>query len=330
MKKVLVIRNDRLGDLMLILPALRIIKSSIPNIKIDCLANESYKDLSLLSCDIDNMISCTNLYESISKQNYDYSISFFSTFNIAYKLWRSKIKRRYAPATKLAQIFYNRTIKQRRSKSLKPEYEYNSDLVYYLFNISNINDTKDMDGAPYLSFQNDSQTARRELFIKEYNLNPEKKIIFVHPGTGGSSVSLSTQSFAEICIGLRKFDDYNFIIHCSPDDDQNARNLKILSGKDLVMRVIEAKDDMLYMLNNISICDVFIAGSTGPLHIAGALNKKTIGFYPSKRSSTSLRWQTINDFEKKLNFTDIDKMSKFISIDLNKTILEIQKFITSV
>ena len=74
----------------------------------------------------------------------------------------------------------------------------------------------------------------------------------------------------------------------------------------------------------------FIAGSTGPLHVAGALNKKTIGFYPSKRSSTSLRWQTINDFEKKLNFIDNDKMTKFISIDLNKTILEIQKFISSV
>ena len=94
MEKILVIRNDRLGDLMLILPALRIIKSSIPNIEIDCLANENYKDLSLLSDDIDNIISETDLYKSISKQNYNCSISFFSTFNIAYKLWKSNIKRR--------------------------------------------------------------------------------------------------------------------------------------------------------------------------------------------------------------------------------------------
>ena len=36
MNKILVIRNDRLGDLMLILPALKIIKSSIPDIQIDC------------------------------------------------------------------------------------------------------------------------------------------------------------------------------------------------------------------------------------------------------------------------------------------------------
>ena len=80
MKKILIIRNDRLGDLMLILPAIRIIKSSIPNIEIDCLANENYKDLALLSCDIDNIISETNLYKSISKILNDFSKDLFIYF----------------------------------------------------------------------------------------------------------------------------------------------------------------------------------------------------------------------------------------------------------
>ena len=48
MKKILVVRNDRLGDLMLILPALRIIKTSIPGITIDCLANKTIKNLKIL------------------------------------------------------------------------------------------------------------------------------------------------------------------------------------------------------------------------------------------------------------------------------------------
>ena len=89
---------------------------------------------------------------------------------------------------------------------------------------------------------------------------------------------------------MRKFDDYNFVIHCSPDDEQLAKDLKIITRDQLTIRVIDAKDDVLYMLNNISLCDIFMAGSTGPLHIAGALNKKTIGFYPRKKSSTSLRF----------------------------------------
>ena len=72
---------------------------------------------------------------------------------------------------------------------------------------------------------------------------------------------------------------------------------------------------------------VFIAGSTGPLHIAGAFNKKTIGFYPKKKSSTSLRWETINSFDKKLSFTDTGKSRRHITVEINKTILKIQKFI---
>ena len=81
------------------------------------------------------------------------------------------------------------------------------------------------------------------------------------------------------------------------------------------------------MVKNISVCDVFISGSTGPLHIAGALNKKTVGFYPSKISSTSLRWQTINDFSKRLDFEDLGKARDVIRVELNKVILEIQKHI---
>ena len=50
----------------------------------------------------------------------------------------------------------------------------------------------------------------------------------------------------------------------------------------------------------ISICDLFISGSTGPLHIAGALNIPTAAFYPAKRSATPLRWQTLNEENRRL------------------------------
>ena len=96
---------------------------------------------------------------------------------------------RIAPKTKLAQIFYNYKILQKRSKSYKPEYEYNSDLVYELFNIIDVNEIEDMDGAPYLELNDSSKSARKDIFLKEYNLSPEKKTIFIHPGTGGSSKS---------------------------------------------------------------------------------------------------------------------------------------------
>ena len=79
------------------------------------------------------------------------------------------------------------------------------------------------------------------------------------------------------------------------------------------------------MFHNINECDLFIAGSTGPLHVAAALNKKTVGFYPSKTSSSLLRWDTINDEQNKLSFSDIGNDEKHIKVDLCHTAQLISK-----
>ena len=78
MKKLLVIRNDKLGDLILTLPALKMIKSSVKDIKIDCLLDEKYSDIQCMTEYMDSAIcNHENLIDEINTQNYDFSISFF-------------------------------------------------------------------------------------------------------------------------------------------------------------------------------------------------------------------------------------------------------------
>ena len=309
MKKILVIRNDRLGDLMLILPALRIIKSSIPDIQIDCLIDKSYKDISLLSNDIDNVLIDTISSNNIREHEYDYCISFFSTFSIGYKLWKANIKNRYAPATKLAQVFYNKTIKQNRSKSHKSEYEYNNDLARYFLDDNGYQIIESND--PFIIL--DSQ--------KEES-NSSKKIIFIHPFTGGSSKTLSEDDFIKLCIELDKLCSYKFILHCDIYDYKRCLTMKNKLPK-LDIDVIKPTDQLIQMFSNINQCDLFIAGSTGPLHVAGSLNKKTVAFYPSKKSSTSLRWTTINDKSNRLAYEDSGTDDNYIKNDISRVANEI-------
>jgi ADP-heptose:LPS heptosyltransferase len=66
-------------------------------------------------------------------------------------------------------------------------------------------------------------------------------------------------------------------------------------------------------------CDLFIAGSTGPLHVAAAMNKKTVGFYPSKKSSTAIRWETVNNDNMKLFFTDTGGDDSNLTVNIPKT-----------
>ena len=56
---------------------------------------------------------------------------------------------------------------------------------------------------------------------------------------------LSLDDFGNICKGLRKFDDYNFLIHCSIEEEQIAKNLKISIDNEVTIRVIEPKKSIL-------------------------------------------------------------------------------------
>ena len=87
--------------------------------------------------------------------------------------------------------------------------------------------------------------------------------------------------------------------------------------------VIKPTKQLTQMFSNINQCDLFIAGSTGPLHVAGSLNKKTVAFYPSKKSSTSLRWTTINDESNRLAYEDSGTDDKYIKIDIFRIANEI-------
>ena len=77
MKKLLVVRNDKLGDLILIFPALKLIRNSINDIQIDCLIDKKFTDIRTISNYIDNVI-CDNaqLVNEIKRYNYDFVISF--------------------------------------------------------------------------------------------------------------------------------------------------------------------------------------------------------------------------------------------------------------
>jgi ADP-heptose:LPS heptosyltransferase len=85
------------------------------------------------------------------------------------------------------------------------------------------------------------------------------------------------------------------------------------------METIKPTNNLKKMFSNIMQCDLFIAGSTGPLHVAAAMNKKTVGFYPFKKSSTALRWETINSDNQKLFFTDTGESDSNLTINIPKT-----------
>ncbi len=310
MQNILVIRNDKLGDFMLAWPGMSLLKKQYPDCRITVLVPAYTKPVAAMCPWIDDIITddyhqgtlsdARQLAQKLSSFNFDASISLFSELRTSMALWLARIPARYGPATKLAQLFLNKRLRQKRSLSQKPEYEYNADLVRYY--ISSRGDTPvSMQAPPFLQFSHDETTELRQTYLHDHNIETDAKLVFVHAGSGGSAINLSLQQFADLIRLINKSHRVHFVLTAGPDELDNASALSKLITE-TGHSIYHSTRGLASFTRFISICDLFISGSTGPLHIAGTLNVATAAFYPARRSATSLRWQTLNDENKRLAF----------------------------
>ncbi len=129
--------------------------------------------------------------------------------------------------------------------------------------------------------------------------------MFVHAGSGGSARNLSVEQFAEVVQSLEPSAETAIVVTAGPDDLPQAKAL--LGRIDRFRAVLyHSTEGLRRFAEHVDLAGVFISGSTGPLHVAGALDRPTAGFYTRRRSATALRWQTLNSPERRLSFAPPD------------------------
>jgi ADP-heptose:LPS heptosyltransferase len=84
--------------------------------------------------------------------------------------------------------------------------------------------------------------------------------------------------------------------------------------------IYRSMDGLAAFAKSIATAQLMVAGSTGPLHIAGALDVPTVGFFPAKRSATPLRWRPCNSEARTLSFCPElhgDELTNMATIDVS-------------
>ncbi|OXX30538.1 glycosyltransferase family 9 protein [Vibrio sp. V08_P9A1T1] len=335
MNKLLVIRNDKIGDFMLAWPSFAMLKASLPDCHITALVPSYTVALAELCPWIDTvMVDPTEnassaqkkqCIQSIKQQHFDASINFFSTTYNALLVWKSRIPYRLAPATKFAQIFYNKRIKQKRSQSAKPEYEYNLDLVRAF--LHDIGKELVEPSAPYLQFDQAMLAEQKSKLAAQLHLDISKPWVFVHAGSGGSANNLSLEQYTQLVMGIDGKQE--IILTAGPGEEVKAAQLKaLIEEKGGRAALYDKNEGLVDFSRSIACADIFIAGSTGPLHIAAAIDVPTVGFFPAKRSATPLRWRPLNSQGRHIAFCppqakDKETQADMSRIDINAVLAEL-------
>lgn len=318
--RILVVRNDKLGDFMLAWPALKALRKASPDNHIAVLVPDYTAPMARLCPWVDEVVidpgegQSKELHNLLLKGHYDALLTLFSTPRVGLAARRAHIPLRLAPATKWAQIFYNIRVKQRRSRSEKPEYIYNIELAEALAH--HLNQHPPRVKPPYWPLPQEQRNHQRQRLEHELELpplpassgehSPQRRLWILHPGSGGSAVNLSATRYRELVARIEKrlATPVSWLISWGPGEQDTAREMTqalIEAGSDA--RLMPPRQGLDDFAHTIAAADGMIAGSTGPLHIAGCLDIATVGFYPAKRSATALRWQTCNDEHRRLAFS---------------------------
>ncbi len=289
-KNILIVRTDRIGDVILTLPLAGLIKNEYPNAKITFLLREYTKNIVsdhpfidevIVLKEINDKISFFDNLDLIKSKMFDICIVARPSFIIAMILFFSGIKNRIGTGYRWYSLFFNQRVYEHRKNAERHELEYNVNLLEKIGIKNNVNE----DNVSYKLTVDDSSLQNVIQILVDEKIDLQKPIIIVHPGSGGSSVDLPIEKFSEL---VDKLDNDNSQIILTGNKNEITLCNKIKSSPNVKNFAGKFNLDELSAL--ISKSSIFISNSTGPIHIAAALGKFTVGFYPKIVSCSKERW----------------------------------------
>ena len=301
---LLITRHDKIGDFCVTLPLFKAIKEQYSNTKVTALVSKVNFEFAKNIEFIDDVIlydknDLEKTLQTIKDKKFDASISCFIDTALGKILFKSRIKKRVAPATKIAQIFFNIRVTQRRSKVEKTEWQYNLDLAKKLFPDIKLDFTR-----PLLKFEE----------------KKEKRVIF-HPGFGGSSDgNLSLDDYLNLARSISN-SSYEIVFSFGPDDADSKEYIE--KNLDFKATIFDSRISLYEFTRYLACSFLFVSTSTGPMHLAGASNTKTLSFFGNSLFASSKRWATISSSENQNNFMLSADYSKEEYLKIEKKLMEI-------
>lgn len=296
-KKIIVSRTDKIGDLVLSIPSFFMLRKMYPEAEITVLVRKyNYEIVKNLSY-IDRVIKIDDYTQRdlLKKIEYFKADLFIALYNDSFigKLAKaSRAKWRVGPYSKISSLFsYNKGVLQKRSLSKKNEAEYNLDLIRRLD--SKLYDEKYEVNTKIVLSDENREVANK--FIKSHEISG--KILVINPFMGGSAKNIKDEEYTSLMEKLCERDpDLNIIVTAHISDEKRMEKL-LLKLKDKKVYPFLNGGELLNIAGIIERADLYFGGSTGPTHIAGSLRKKIVAIYPAKKTQSILRWGVFGDVD---------------------------------
>jgi heptosyltransferase I len=281
--RALFIRLDRIGDLVLTLP----VDQSLGSTSVDWWIPQRLSFVTQLAkpqrraSEVSRQIGFGEfwrLMREVKSRHYDYAAVFHAPWWVGLLLTLARVPVRIGVQSQWHSfLFFNRGVRQKRSRADKSELEFNYRLI------------EEGLGRPEGSLE------RRTLELDASDLEPltahglaKNEYVVVHPGMSGSARNWPVDRYRDLVLEFAKHG--TVAITGTASDSIYVSPLKGMLANAANVVFLDEKLTGLELVSVVGNAKLVFAPSTGVVHLAASTGTPTLGLYSPVRVQRALRW----------------------------------------
>ncbi|MCG8431449.1 MAG: glycosyltransferase family 9 protein [Candidatus Omnitrophica bacterium] len=295
MKKVLVVRTDRFGEFLLIIPALRAIKETLGNPEITAVVSPGVVSLAREVPYIDRVIPWVQashpffqellFAHGLQKEGYDAAVVFNPSKQMHLITFLAGIPVRAGYARKWGKLLLSHRMRDTKHLGSKHETEYNLDLAG-LMGASTADKT--------LSLRRNNDIMRSLHEISPI-LDSEKPLVAVHPFTSDPVKQWPIEYFKELIRDILAEYKVKVILVGGPQERREYADFFTGLKTDGVLDLV-GETTLVQLAGVLRRCRLLVSGDSGPVHLASAVGTPVVAIFRSDlQGKTAKRWGPLSE-----------------------------------
>ena len=278
-RNILIFRTDRIGDLLLTMPAVTALKQKFPESRITMVVSPQTKDLVKPNPDVDEIIVYDGVRivglkaifvfaKSLRRGRYDLAVVFNSSKSFNLAIFLAGIPNRLGWDRKWPFLLTNR-VRDEKFKGEKHEIEYNLDLVRSI----------GVTPSAISIFVPETDQSRRRIkrLLEENGISDRDELIAIHPFSSNPAKLWPMDRFAAAADILYKTKSVRVLLIGDTESVKESRGIRHIFEHEIIdLTGKVALEDLPSLFKRSRL---LISNDSGPMHIAAAVDKPVVAIF---------------------------------------------------
>ena len=278
--RILIIRTDRLGDMILSTPVIRALRSAFPDAYLGMMVCPDHWELLDGNPDLNVVIAydkdgsekgiagTLRFAKRLRSHRFNTALILHSTDRVIFMSWLAGIRRRIGYARRLSWLLTDRFPYVKR-EGTQHELDYNLDLLKALGVESKERTLRVMTNA--------AQEAKVEAFLRTHGIDGTIPFIVLHPGASCPSKRWPAKRFAAVGDYFAKKHGTRIIVVTGPGEIQHGENvLSRMKEPSIAALGVFSLGELACLLRKARC---LISNDSGPVHLACAVQTPVVAIF---------------------------------------------------